>query len=507
MNTREHTTMKMRGNPDISYLGHTVDEMIWSFMEKEKIDGLTLAIVQAPYIPRVAGYGYSDSQKRRLASPNTMWPAGPVSQAFAAVAVMQLHEDGGLDVNRRASAYIPELPDTWKDITVLQLLRHAAGLPDYRRAPEFSQDTPWTFDALLHLAAGNPLHFVPGEDVEQSATNFLLLTEIVERVSRLSYHDFVTKRQIEFLGLEHTGFKEDLGRFHHEDISRTADIHQLFKKDRLYINPTEPAVSYDQNGAPITAAETTALRGFSDIWASAQDISFWDIGLAGSVLIHQPENRALIYAPWNLPDGRAVPAAAGWQFYHHRGLMDIKGSVNGYSSFLSRFTDASELVCVTLMCNKEGVDFTNLGRRIAGAYGDLLSTGYDDNRLYLLEGQFPVEETVSRLESALKDRGIPVFAKFDHGQNAAGAGLSLRPTTVLVFGSPQVGTGLMAEDQSVSLELPLRISVWEDEAGSTWLAFPRLDRVFSEYGLENHPAVSGMQNLLEQLVHIGGSIY
>lgn len=507
MNTREHTTMKMRGNPDISYLGHTVDQMIWSFMEKEKIDGLTLAIVQAPYIPRVAGYGYSDSQRRRLASPNTMWPAGPVSQAFAAVAVMQLYEDGRLDVHRPASVYIPELPDTWKDITVLQLLRHASGLPDYRRAPEFRWDIPWTFDALLHLAAGYPLHFVPGTDVEQSATNFLMLTEIVERVSRLSYHDFVTKGQIEFLNLEHTGFKEDLGRFHYEDISRTADIHQLFKKDRLYINPTEPAVSYDRNGAPIAAAETTALRGFSDIWASAQDISFWDIGLAGSVLIHQPENRAFIYAPWNLPDGRVVPAAAGWQFYHHRGLMDIKGSVNGYSSFLSRFTDASELVCVTLMCNKEGVDFTNLGRRIAGAYGDLLSTGYDDNRLYLLEGQFPVEETVSRLETALKDRNIPVFAKFDHGQNAAGAGLFLRPTTVLILGSPQVGTGLMAENQSVSLELPLRISVWEDEAGSTWLAFPRLDRLFSEYGLENHPAVSGMQNLLEQLVHIGGSIY
>ena len=57
MNTREHTAMKMRGNPDISYLGHTVDQMIWSFMEQEKIDGLALAIVQAPYIPRVAGYG------------------------------------------------------------------------------------------------------------------------------------------------------------------------------------------------------------------------------------------------------------------------------------------------------------------------------------------------------------------------------------------------------------------------------------------------------------------
>lgn len=507
MNTHQHETMKLRGSADISYLGPTVDQMIWEFMVKEKIDGLTLAIVQAPYIPRVAGYGYSDIRQRRLASPNTMWPAGPISQAFAAVAVMQLCEDGKLDVHSSAASCIPELTDAWKDITVLELLRHASGLADYRSAEGFNPSSQWTFHELIHMAASEPLHFKPGTDVEQSATNFLLLTEIIERVSAKSYHDFVTERQIEYLGLAHTGFREDLDRFRHEDVDLTDNIHQTFKKDRLYINPTEPAASYDSSGSPSAMTDSSALRGFSDIWASAQDISFWDIGLAGSVLIHQPENRALIYGPWELPDGRKVPAAAGWQFYHHKGLMDIKGSVPGYSSFLSRFTDASELVCVTLMANKEGVDFTNLGRRIAAAYGDLLSTGYDDNRLYLLEGQFSVRETTERLEHALDARNIPLFAKFDHAQNAAAAGLSLRPTTVLVFGSPMVGTGLMQIDQSVSLELPLRISIWEDGSGSTWLAFPRLDAMLHEYGLEEHPAVSKMQALLEQLVHIGGSIY
>ena len=53
------------------------------------------------------------------------------------------------------------------------------------------------------------------------------------------------------------------------------------------------------------------------------------------MLIHAPENRAMVYAPWQLPDGETVPAVAGWQFYHHRGLMDIKGSLPGYSCFLS----------------------------------------------------------------------------------------------------------------------------------------------------------------------------
>ena len=507
MNTREHETMKMRGSADVSYLGRTVDEMIYSFMEERKIPGLTLAIVQAPYIPRVVGYGFSDAGERRLASANTMWPAGPISQAFAAVAVMQLFEDGALSLSERAAVYLPELPEEWGKITVLQLLRHASGLPDYRTAPGFDPFRGWEFPELLRLAAGASLHFEAGTEVEQSATNFLLLTEIVERVAHKSYHDFVWERQIDYLGLTHTGFSQDLDRFPQEDVSLTGNVHQAFKKDGKFIDPIETASGYDPAGKPVPRTESSALRGFSDIWASAQDISRWDIGLAGSVLIHEAQNRALLYTPWQLPDGKMMPAVAGWQFYHHRGLMDSKGSVPGFSSFLSRFTDAAELVCVTLLANKEGVDFTNLGRRIAGAFGDLLSTNYDDNRLYLLEGQFPAEETVKRLENELKKREIPVFAKFDHARNAQEAGLELRPTTVLVFGSPKVGTGLMQADQSISVELPLRISVWEDETGSTWLAFPRIVKIAEEYGLADIPAVPKMEALMEELVQKAGNIY
>lgn len=508
MNTREHETMKMRGSAETSYLGQSVDRMIWDFMREEQISGLTLAIVQAPYIPRVVGYGLSDAGQRRLASANTMWPVGPISQAFAAVAAMQLFEDGTLDLDTGVGEYVPDLPETWRAVTARQLLRHAAGLPDVRKAEGFCPFCRWSFRELVELVADQPLAFLPGAGVEQSATNFLVLTEIIEQISGMSYRDFVTRRQIEFLGLRRTGFAEDLdSKFYHEDVSRTDNVHQLFKTDRLYIDPTEPAVSYDAEGKPVGRLDSSALRGFSDIWASAQDISFWDIGLAGGVLIREPEHRAVLYAPWKLPDGTVVPACAGWQFYQHRGLMDIKGGVPGFSSFLSRFTDSAELVCVTLLANREGVDFTNLGRRIAGAFGDLLSTNYDDNKLFLLEGQFSAADTVARLESALREREIPIFAKFDHAQAARDAGLELRPTTVLVFGNPKVGTGLMQADQSISLELPLRISVWEDEAGSTWLAFPRLGRMAAEYGLEGHAAVPGMERLLERLVRQAGNVY
>ena len=141
-------------------------------------------------------------------------------------------------------------------------------------------------------------------------------------------------------------------------------------------------------------------------------MSHWDIGLAGSALIEKPENRDMVYKPTRLANGKVVPAMAGWQFYNHNGLMDIKGNVSGHSAFLSRFTDASELVCVTLLANKEGVDLTNLGRRIAAAFdSDKMGTGANDNLLYTYESQFSVPETMTRIEQTLHTMGVPVAHK------------------------------------------------------------------------------------------------
>ncbi len=507
MNSKEAKVKKIRGSSNVSYLNRALDEMVYSFMEEHGIEGLSLAIVQAPYIPRSVGYGVSDTKHRTLASVNTLWPAGQISQAFAAVAVMQLAEQSKISLDDKASEYIPELPAAWKDITILQLLRHASGLTDYRGSKKWNIGGEPSFADIVSMIKDEALKFAPGTEAERSATNFLLLTEIVERVSGMSYKDFVTKNQIEYLGLTHTVFAEDFSKLNYENLGESGGIHQLFKKDMLYVNPAEPAKSYDGEGNEIAPISSSALRGFSDIWASAQDISFWDIALAGSILIHSPENRKIIYAPWALPDGRKVPASAGWQFYGHSGFMDIKGSIPGYSSYLSRFTDSAELVCVTLLANKEGIDFTNLARRIAGAFGDLLSTNYDDNKLFLYEGQLSADETVKRLEKLLNEKNIPLFAKFDHAKNAQEAGLSLRPTTVLVFGSPKVGTALMQADQSVSLELPIKISVWEDDKGSTWLAFPRIGRLMTEYSLETHPVSAKLEILLEELVRKAGDFY
>lgn len=124
-----------------------------------------------------------------------------------------------------------------------------------------------------------------------------------------------------------------------------------------------------------------------------------------------------------------------------------------------------------------------------------------NQNLIYTQGQLSVKATVESLEADLKKRNIPVFAKFDHAMNAQKVGLNLRPTTVVVFGAPKVGTGLMQLDQSVSIELPLRISVWEDADGHTWIAYPNLTTQMAAYDLQNNPIVGKMSILLADLVH------
>jgi len=81
------------------------------------------------------------------------------------------------------------------------------------------------------------------------------------------------------------------------------------------------------------------------------------------------------------------------------------------------------------------------------------------------------EETMNRFEAEVRGRGMTVFAHIDHAAGAAAAGLSLRPTEVLIFGNARAGTPLMEATQTIGIDLPLKVLVWRDENGTTWLSY------------------------------------
>jgi CubicO group peptidase (beta-lactamase class C family)/uncharacterized protein (DUF302 family) len=502
-----------RGNPGLETHGKYIDELVADFIAKNHLPGLSMAIVQAPYIPRSAGYGVTSLVNDELASTRTMWNVGPITQAFTAVSIFQLVEAGKLGIHDEVGKYVDGLPSSWKRLTILELLQHATGIPDYRFAKGYDASHAYQPADLLALVKGDPVLFKSGTQVRLSATDSALLGLVIERASGMSYRDYVTRYQIEPLGLRSTMFVEDFAQRSRLDRPAPSTVHNQhvrFTTTADYIDPVEPATGYvESHGTmvPVKADESANLFAFGSVWSSADDISTWDIGLAGSVLVKSAEDRKMIYSPTTLPNGTVVPAMAGWEFTHHPGFMEVKGSSPGFSSYLSRFTARTELVCVTLLTDKEGVDLTALARDIAEAYQPSLGSGLDSDKIVTEESKFDVPETEARIKSVLKKLDVPVFATFDHGANASEVGMTLRPTVVVVFGNPKLGTRLMLDQQPAALDLPLRVAVWQDARGRVWIGYHNIQDLAKTWGLKDEASIAKVSEFMANVVRQSANVY
>ena len=94
-----------------------------------------------------------------------------------------------------------------------------------------------------------------------------------------------------------------------------------------------------------------------------------------------------------------------------------------------------------------------------------------DNGILEIPSNHSVDETVERLKGILETKGVTLFALVDHSGEAAKAGMAMRPTKLLIFGSPKAGTPIMLAAPGIAIDLPLEILVWEDGAGRTWLSY------------------------------------
>ena len=110
------------------------------------------------------------------------------------------------------------------------------------------------------------------------------------------------------------------------------------------------------------------------------------------------------------------------------------------------------------------------------------------------------KDTMDRLESLVKERGLNVFARIDHAAGAAKIGKTLRPTEVLIFGNPQGGTPLMECAQSAGIDLPLKALVWQDEAGRVWIGYNDPAYLAARHGAASCPAATGLAKALAGLV-------
>lgn len=389
-----------RGDFDVRYFNKTIDDYVIAFMKEKGLTGLLLATVQAPYIPISKGYGIADENAgvRKLVATRTIFPLGQVSTGYNAVAIAQAKEQGLLKFEDKLITYLPEFTNLegFASLTIADLFYDRSGLADFRNAKNYDKAKKYSTKDILGFI--KEVGFLTKNEQEEypvylSASNHYLLALIIEKVSGLSYEAFVRKFQLDIAGVKDTYFYSELSNLKQDELSDKKPMHTLFKQNPYFVNPAELAVGdakdvFDAN-----------LKGFADVLASAQDVSVWDINLAGTNLTNDPADANAIYKPIKVKD-KTINASCGWEFTYTPGFMDIYGSNGAGTTYLSRFTAISDLICVTLQTNKPNIDFTELARNIANALQTNLGFGLNPEYYGVIEAYKPYEEIIALIKKS-----------------------------------------------------------------------------------------------------------
>jgi uncharacterized protein (DUF302 family) len=121
--------------------------------------------------------------------------------------------------------------------------------------------------------------------------------------------------------------------------------------------------------------------------------------------------------------------------------------------------------------------------------------------LIAVPSEYEFEQTLERLKATVQERGFKIFAEIDHAAAARAVDLDLNPATVLIFGNPKIGTGVMQKTPELAVALPIRILVWQDASGQVRLGFQSLIHEGAGLGLPaDHPFLTGATGGMRKLI-------
>ena len=120
--------------------------------------------------------------------------------------------------------------------------------------------------------------------------------------------------------------------------------------------------------------------------------------------------------------------------------------------------------------------------------------------LISVESRYSVKETADRFEQILANKGLTVFARINHSENASNVNLDLAPTEVVIFGNPKVGTPLMQCSKTVAIDLPQKALFWEDNKGQVWLSYNNPEALKERHGIK------GCDQLVTKISHVLGRL-
>lgn len=216
---------------------------------------------------RAIGYSYISNTRKIPANTKTRYRIGSESKMFTAVIIYQLVEEGRLSLSAKLFAYYPDLPNSGT-ITISNLLHHSSGLHNYTDDTNFPDwmDRVMTHEQILTIIKDKGADFAPGTRTEYCNSNYLLLGYIIEKVTKSSYANAITKRIANKIGLKNTYYGGPIDTAKNESAS--------YKNDQ-------------NNWKPEKETNMTIHGGAGSIVSTASDMALFMEALFGGKLVRK----------------------------------------------------------------------------------------------------------------------------------------------------------------------------------------------------------------------------
>jgi len=324
-----------------------VDKFVRAVMLERNVPGAAIAVVKNGKVVKKQGYGVASVEFGVPVTNETVFEIGSVSKQMTAAAILLLVEDGKVSLDEKISAYLPNTPEAWKNVTVRNLLTHTSGIRSYTAiGAGFELSKHLTRDEFIKTLSAYPLDFETGSRYSYSNSGYNLLGFIIESASGKSYWDFMRARIFLPLGMTHT-----------------------FDRDPKYIVKNRAAGYELENGAYAGRDyDLTDLFAAGAIISTIDDLIKWDAAWRNDALL-KPSSKAEAWKPFTLSDGKTNYYGLGWNVADFRGhkLIAHSGSTAGFNSQISRFIDDDLTVIVLTNLGDAGYAGT-LARGIAKIY-------------------------------------------------------------------------------------------------------------------------------------------
>ena len=322
-----------------------VDRVIEQQMAANKIPGVSLAVLREGKIILLKTYGLANVEHQVPVKPETVFQSGSIGKQFTAAAVMILVQENRLSLDDKISKYFPDVPASWKDMTVWHLLTHTSGLGDY--PPEIDLRRDYTEEELFASFKKAPLDFAPGSSWNYSNAGYATLGMLIGKVTGKFYGDFLQERIFKPVGMTTARIISEA-----DIVPNRAAGYRLLAGELKNQEWVSPSTNSTADGS---------------LYVSILDLAKWEAALNTDGPLTQA-SREKIWTPAKLSSGATKGYGFGWHLaeLHGRRIALHGGAWQGFKSHIVRFLD-TKLTIIFLANSWETRDF-KLARALAAAF-------------------------------------------------------------------------------------------------------------------------------------------